>query len=51
MDHAVRPYDAGAVNRFFQALVQVDRVFKEFRTSFLGKASPVHLFWGASTSR
>jgi Family of unknown function (DUF5996) len=46
-DHAVRPYDAGAVNRFFQALVQVDRVFKEFRTSFLGKASPVHLFWGS----
>jgi hypothetical protein len=46
-DHAVRPYDAGAVNRFFQVLVQVDRVFKEFRTSFLGKASPVHLFWGS----
>ena len=46
-DHAPRPYDAGAVNRFFEALVQVDRVLKEFRTSFLGKASPVHLFWGS----
>ncbi|HZJ53651.1 MAG TPA: DUF5996 family protein [Myxococcaceae bacterium] len=46
-DHAARPYDAGAVSRFFQVLVQVDRIFKEFRTAFLGKASPVHLFWGS----
>ena len=46
-DHAPRPYDAAAVNRFFQALVQVDNVFREFRTSFLGKATPVHLFWGS----
>ena len=46
-DRAPRPYDAGAVSRFFQALVQVDNVFREFRTSFLGKATPVHLFWGS----
>ncbi|MBK3745641.1 hypothetical protein G3A39_41520 [Paraburkholderia aspalathi] len=46
-DHAERPYDAEAVTRFFQALVQVDRVFKLFRTGFLGKVSPVHLFWGS----
>ena len=46
-DHAPRPYDPGAVGRFFQALVQVDRVLKQFRTAFLGKASPVHLFWGS----
>ena len=46
-DRALRSYDAGAVQRFFGALVQVDRVFKEFRTAFLGKASPVHLFWGS----
>ncbi len=46
-DQARRPYDAAAVRRFFEALVQVDRVFKEFRTAFLGKASPVHLFWGS----
>ena len=46
-DRARRPYDAAAVQRFFGALVQVDRVFKEFRTAFLGKASPVHLFWGS----
>jgi hypothetical protein len=40
-------YDAQAVNRFWQALVQVDRVLKHFRTGFLGKVSPVHLFWGS----
>ena len=40
-------YDAGAVNRFWRALVQIDRVFKDFRTGFLGKVSPVHLFWGS----
>ncbi|HSP19418.1 MAG TPA: DUF5996 family protein, partial [Myxococcaceae bacterium] len=46
-DRVLRPYDAAAVQRFFGALVQVDRVLKEFRTSFLGKCSPVHLFWGS----
>jgi len=40
-------YDAEAVHRFWQALVQVDRVFKAFRASFIGKVSPVHFFWGA----
>jgi hypothetical protein len=46
-DHAARPYDADAVTRFFRACVSVDRVLKRFRTSFLGKVSPVHLFWGS----
>ncbi len=40
-------YDADAVNRFWRALVQVDRVLNYFRTGFLGKVSPVHLFWGS----
>jgi len=40
-------YDPDAVRRFFQILVDVDRVFKQFRTGFLGKASPVHFFWGS----
>jgi hypothetical protein len=39
-------YDADWANRFFRALVQADRVLKKFRGPFLGKASPVHLFWG-----
>ena len=40
-------YDADAAHRFWLALLQVDRVFKSFRTGFLGKVSPVHLFWGS----
>jgi hypothetical protein len=40
-------YDAAAVRRFWRVLVQVDRVFRRFRTGFLGKASPVHFFWGS----
>lgn len=46
-DRAERPYDGEAVTRFFHALVSVDRVLKHFRTGFIGKASPVHLFWGS----
>jgi hypothetical protein len=46
-DREKRPYDAEAVTRFFQATVSVDRVLKRFRTAYLGKASPVHLFWGS----
>ena len=40
-------YDPDAVRRFFQILVNADRIFKQFRTAFLGKASPVHFFWGS----
>jgi hypothetical protein len=46
-DDVHRPYDADAIQRFHQALVCVSRVFEQFRTSFLGKVSPVHLFWGS----
>jgi hypothetical protein len=40
-------YDPDAVGRLLQILVNADRVFKQFRTGFLGKASPVHFFWGS----
>jgi len=40
-------YDADAVHRFWRALLSADRVFKLFRTAFLGKVSPVHFFWGS----
>lgn len=46
-DREPRPYDAEAVTRFFQAAVAADRVFNRFRTAYLGKVSPVHLFWGS----
>ena len=41
-----RSYDRAAVERFHQALLQIDRVFNRFRTGFIGKDSPVHLFRG-----
>jgi len=40
-------YDPLYANCFFRLLVQADRVFKFFRTGFIGKASPVHFFWGS----
>lgn len=46
-DDRDRPYDGEAVERFHRALMAVDGVFNRFRTSFLGKSSPVHLFWGS----
>jgi hypothetical protein len=46
-DARVCRYDADWANRFFRALIQVDRLLKEFRGRFVGKASPVHFFWGA----
>jgi len=40
-------YDPEYAARFWHALVQIDRVFKEFRARFIGKCSPVHFFWGS----
>jgi Family of unknown function (DUF5996) len=39
-------YDAEAIQRFWHALVQADRLLDVFRARFTGKASPVHFFWG-----
>lgn len=44
-EHAA--YDAEYAQRFWRALLRVDRVFNQFRTGYLGKVSPVHLFWGS----
>ncbi|HEY0490915.1 MAG TPA: DUF5996 family protein [Telluria sp.] len=46
-DETHASYDAAAVNRFWHALLQADRVLKQFRSRFLGKCSPVHFFWGS----
>ena len=40
-------YDPEYANRFWRILVSVDTVFKEFRSRFIGKNSPVHFFWGS----
>jgi hypothetical protein len=46
-DETHRAYDPEYVNRFWRILVQSDRVFKVFRGRYVGKCSPVHLFFGA----
>jgi len=40
-------YDPVYAQRFWQALVQANRVMNEYRARFIGKASPVHFFWGS----
>jgi hypothetical protein len=40
-------YDPIYAQRFWRALVQADRVLNAFRARFIGKASPVHFFWGS----
>ena len=40
-------YDTQAVLDFWQAAVSIHNVFLKFRSTFVGKCSPVHLFWGA----
>jgi hypothetical protein len=46
-DEAHAAYDAARVHDFWRVLLQSDRVLKTFRGDFLGKASPVHFFWGS----
>src|SRR5665213_864376 len=40
-------YDEQYANAFWRILVNSDAIFKEFRSRFLGKVSPVHFFWGS----
>ena len=46
-DLAHAHYDPDMAQRFWRALVQADRVLQTFRSRFIGKASPVHFFWGS----
>ena len=46
-DHLHAAYDADYAQRFWRVLLQADRIMKRFRTGFIGKASPVHFFWGS----
>ncbi|HVT15307.1 MAG TPA: DUF5996 family protein [Thermoanaerobaculia bacterium] len=45
-DRVHASYDPDAANRLWRILASSDVVFKEFRSRFIGKCSPVHLFWG-----
>lgn len=42
-----KSYDAQAANTLWQAMLKANGLFHQFRSEFIGKASPVHLFWGA----
>jgi hypothetical protein len=46
-DRTHAAYDAGFANRFWRVLLVSHEVLSQFRTAFLGKASPVHFFWGS----
>lgn len=46
-DDVHRTYDPEYAHRFWQALTRIVPVFEGFRSRFVGKSSPVHLFWGA----
>ena len=46
-DRVHSTYDPQAAHAFWRTLVSADRVLKQFRTGFIGKASPVHFFWGS----
>jgi Family of unknown function (DUF5996) len=46
-DRVHSAYDPQAAHDFWRILVSADRVLKLFRTAYVGKASPVHFFWGS----
>jgi len=46
-DRVHASYDPEAVRKFWHILTWVDEVFKDFRSRFLGKVSPVHFWWGS----
>ena len=46
-DHAPRDYDRRSAERFREAIAAMLPVFARFRAGFIGKASPVHFWWGS----
>ncbi|WP_158750704.1 DUF5996 family protein [Acidobacterium sp. S8] len=46
-DHTHQAYDPEYAQRFWNILLQTTRVITIFRARFVGKVSPIHLFWGA----
>ncbi|MDW5265770.1 MULTISPECIES: DUF5996 family protein [Acidobacteriaceae] len=47
LDTEHKSYDKEYVQRFWQVLVEAEKVFRLFGTKFLGKVSPIHFFWGS----
>ena len=46
-DETHKSYDHDQIILFWQALIKANNVFTKFRAGFIGKCSPVHLFWGS----
>jgi hypothetical protein len=46
-DRVHASYDPESVEKFWRILLSVDAIFKQFRSRFVGKSSPVHFFWGS----
>jgi hypothetical protein len=46
-DETHQAYDGEYAQRFWRVLLQAERVITIFRARFMGKVSPIHLFWGA----
>jgi hypothetical protein len=46
-DNKTASYDSEYANRFWRILVQVDKVFTEFRSRFIGKCSDINFYWGS----
>lgn len=42
-----KTYNPETANALWRAMSRANEVFTQFRSEFIGKASPVHLFWGA----
>jgi hypothetical protein len=46
-DDKLRTYDPDQAQRLWRAFAEAERIMTRFRGRYLGKSSPVHLFWGA----
>jgi hypothetical protein len=46
-DYTHRSYDREYARRFFRVLLSTEKVLQQFRCGYVGKSSPVQLFWGA----
>jgi hypothetical protein len=47
MDREHASYDAEYARRWWEVLLRTQAVMERFRSSFAGKSSPIHFFWGS----
>jgi hypothetical protein len=54
LDTAHASYDPESVARWWRIVVQTEQILQRYRSSFVGKSSPINFFWGSfdlSTTR